>query len=98
MLRSLLWLVAGLVAFAVVIVLSAPELAFRDLTGTAQLALLAGIAGVPGLLVLVTIAVRRRLRNDPGPDPDATGPDPDAPGRDSMATNDRPTDDIDQEH
>lgn len=92
MLRSLLWLVAGLAGFVIVIVLSAPELAFRDLTGTAQLALLAGIAGVPGLLVLVTIALRRRLRNDPGPDPDG---DPDE-GHDATAVTDARTDDIDQ--
>lgn len=95
MLRSLLWLVAGLAGFVIVIVLSAPELAFRDLTGTAQLALLAGIAGVPGLLVLVTIALRRRLRNDPGPDPDADPSDPDG-GRDATAVTDARTDDIDQ--
>lgn len=90
MLRSLSWLVAGLLGFAIVIVLSAPELAFRDLTGTAQLALLAGIAGVPGLLVLLTIAIRRRMRNDPGPDPDAV--------HDPHAATDGRIDDIDQEH
>ncbi|MCA1784009.1 MAG: hypothetical protein LC679_18130 [Intrasporangiaceae bacterium] len=93
MVRSLLWLVAGLVAFALVIVISAPELAFRDLTGTAQLALLAGIAGVPGLLVLLTIAIRRRMRNDPGPNPDA-GRDPRAPAAGRIDD----TDQIDQEH
>ena len=95
MLRSLLWLVVGLLAFVLVIVLSAPELALRDLTGTAQLALLAGIAGVPGLLVLFTIAVRRRLRNDPGPDPDAGRG---ANARRESFTDDPRGDDIDKEH
>jgi len=91
MLRSLLWLMAGLLVLVGLVLVSAPELVLADPAATSQLLLLAAVAGVPGLLVLVTIAARRRLRNDPGPDPDGGDHDP-------AARHDHRTGDIDQEH
>lgn len=89
--RSLLWLVAGLVVLIGLIVVSAPELVQADPAATSQILLIAAAAGIPGLLLLLSIAARRRLRNDPGPDPDATDLDTTEPS-------DHRTDDIDQEH
>ncbi len=87
--RSLLWLVAGLVVLIGLIVLSAPELVQADPAATSQILLIAAAAGIPGLLLLLAIAARRRLRNDPGPD---------ATDHDTTEPSDHRPDDIDQEH
>jgi hypothetical protein len=57
--RALAWLLAGLVAGAGLVVLLAPEL-LADLRVLGQVLLLAAVAGVPGLVLLVIVAARRR--------------------------------------
>ena len=53
--RALLWLVVGLAALVALIALTAPELVWRDPSAVSEVLLLAGIAGIPGLLVLLWI-------------------------------------------
>ena len=62
--RALLWLVVGLAALIALIALTAPELVWRDPSAASEVLLLAGIAGIPGLLVLLWIAYKRRGDQD----------------------------------
>jgi hypothetical protein len=69
--RPLLWLLGGLVVLALAIVAMAPELV-TDLGMVGGLVLLASAAGIPGVLLLLTLAARRRGHHaDPAP---ATSP------------------------
>jgi hypothetical protein len=72
--RALAWLLGGLVLLALVIVATAPELV-TDLTTVGGLVLLASAAGIPGGLLLLALAIRRRGRPEqppPDPTPDAS--------------------------
>jgi hypothetical protein len=62
--RALSWLVGGLMVFAALVVLTAPELGGADEGQLGGLLTVAVIAGVPGLLLLVVLAVRRHRDPD----------------------------------
>ena len=62
--RALLWLVVGLAVLVALIVLTAPELVWTDPAATSELLLFATIAGVPGLVLLLWLAYRRRGRDE----------------------------------
>lgn len=65
--RGLAWLGLGLVAFVVLVVLSAPELTFSRPGALTTLLVVAVGAGLPGFLALVVVAVRRRSAPEPAP-------------------------------
>jgi hypothetical protein len=65
--RALLWLVVGLAVLVALIALSAPELVWTDPGATSELLLVAGLAGVPGLVMLLWLAYRRRGSEDHPP-------------------------------
>jgi Na+/proline symporter len=73
--RAVWWLLGGIVLLAVVIVLLAPEL-LGDLRGLGSLALVVIAAGLPGLLIVLVVAARRRRARARGdlPDDRASGP------------------------
>ena len=56
----MLWLVVGLAVLVALIVLTAPELVWADPGAASQILLIATVAGVPGLLLLLWLAYRRR--------------------------------------
>ncbi len=60
--RQLLWLILGLLALPLLLLVTAPELLSAGLPETAGLLGLVLAAGVPGLLLVVVIALRRRGR------------------------------------
>ena len=61
--RAVWWLVGGLGLTALAVVLMAPEL-LGDLRGLGSVTLVATAAGIPGLVVVLVVAVRRR-RQEP---------------------------------
>jgi hypothetical protein len=68
--RAIAWVVGGLVALVLLVVLTAPEVAFGDAGGTTWLVALVLLAGLPGLALLALIAARRhRTDADDRPDP-----------------------------
>ncbi len=62
--RQLLWLLAGLVALPLMLVATAPELVRADPSAAMGLLGVVLAAGIPGLLLLVVVAVRRRSNAD----------------------------------
>lgn len=74
--RAVWWLLGGIALLAVVIVLLAPEL-LGDLRGLGSLALVVIAAGLPGLLIVLVVAARRRRARARGdlPEDRAGGPD-----------------------
>jgi hypothetical protein len=66
--RAVWWLVGGLGVTALAVVLLAPEL-LGDPRGLGGVTLLAMAAGIPGLLVVLVVGVRRRRQEDGSADP-----------------------------
>ncbi len=58
--RQLLWVLAGLLCLPLLLVLTAPELLQARPTAALGLLALVIAAGVPGLVALVVVAVRKR--------------------------------------
>ena len=56
--RAILWLLGGVLVFGLLVLALVPG-ARGDLTAVGELAVFAAIAGVPGGVVLVILAVRR---------------------------------------
>jgi hypothetical protein len=67
--RALLWLVGGLVVFALAVLLTAPELLGADESQLAGLAGVAVVAGIPGIVIVIVLAAKR---HSPDPDQDPT--------------------------
>ena len=71
--RALLWVVGGLVLTALVLVAVAPEVVRSDPRVVVELSGLVVLAGVPGIVLLVVAAIRRKRMglDDLGHDPSA---------------------------
>jgi Flp pilus assembly protein TadB len=67
--RALLWVLAGLVLAVVAFVAVTPELVGNEAGIVMELVGLVGLAAVPGMVLLVLAAVRRKRLglDDPGP-------------------------------
>ncbi|MEX0593019.1 MAG: hypothetical protein WD358_04620 [Nitriliruptoraceae bacterium] len=66
--RGLIWLAAGVVVLAGLLVLTAPELRNADVSALASMTLVVFAAGVPGMVLVAAIALRsRRSRNEEPP-------------------------------
>ena len=65
--RALLWLLVGLAVLVGLIALSAPEIAWTSPGVATEVLLVAAMAGIPGLVLLLWVAFRRRGRDEPGP-------------------------------
>jgi uncharacterized membrane protein len=63
--RALLWLVAGLMVFAGLVLLTAPELLGAQQNQLAGLVGVAFVAGIPGIVIVLVLAAKR---HDPDPD------------------------------
>lgn len=66
-LRALLWLLVGLAVLVGLIVLSAPEIAWTSPGVATEVLLVAAMTGIPGLVLLLWIAFRRRGREEQRP-------------------------------
>lgn len=60
----MLWLVVGLAVLVALIVLTAPELVWADPGAASEVLLVATLAGLPGLVLLLWLAFRRRGSDD----------------------------------
>lgn len=77
--RALLWLLAGVVSLAVIVIAIAPEVLLADALATSELAGVVLAAGLPGLMLLAVVAVARRRTHDraqPSHDPASDPPVP----------------------
>ncbi|MEX0953113.1 MAG: hypothetical protein WDZ26_04715 [Nitriliruptoraceae bacterium] len=86
--RQLLWLLAGLVMLPVLLLATAPELIGADLSAAVSLLGIVLAAGVPGLILLGVVAVRRRRASSLASASDGAAPAPTADG-DPVRTTDR---------
>lgn len=62
--RGLLWLGAGLVALALMLVVTAPELLAADASMIASMLGVVLAAGIPGIVIVLVVAVRARRSSD----------------------------------
>ena len=65
--RPILWLLAGVLVFGLLVLALVPG-ASSDVTAVGELAVFAAIAGVPGVAVLVILALRRRRSSPHDPE------------------------------
>ena len=56
--RAIAWLLVGVIGFALLVIALVPG-ALQDLTAVGELAVFAAVAGVPGVVLLVVLALRR---------------------------------------
>jgi uncharacterized membrane protein len=71
--RALLWLVAGLLVFVGLVVLTAPELLGAQESQLAGLVGVAVVAGIPGIIIVLVLVAKR---HDPDPDDERAAQDP----------------------
>ena len=65
--RAILWLLAGVVGFGLLVLALVPG-AMGDLTAVGELAVFAAIAGVPGVIALVILVMRRKISSPHDPE------------------------------